>query len=151
MATNRKLLSICLVFFLASPVFAGSDASEKIRFDGVYRARLGGGRQSLYIRFYPENYATVMSYVGSPEDVSHLIDREFSELPQGKYQIENGRVNFTTKAARGEIEYSGEIFDGYISMHIQSRITDFENDLRFDFRPVTFLIDRKAFERLAHP
>jgi hypothetical protein len=131
-------------------LLAGENDTPKLRFDGVYQAHPGGGSQSLYIRFYPDNYATVMSYAKSPEEVSHLIDRGFSELPQGSYQTTNGIVSFTTKAARGEIDYSGKIYEGYIAMHIHSRITDFSADERFDFRPVTFKIDRKAFEQLDH-
>lgn len=129
-------------------------APTKLRFDGVYQTHPDGGSQSLYIRFYPDNYATVMSYAKSPEEVAHLIDRKFSELPQGSYQITNGIVSFTTKtakAARGEIDFSGKIYESYISMHIHSYITGFSADERFDFRPVTFKIDTKAFERLPQP
>lgn len=153
----KAFTSICIavgcIVFWGCTTYKQSEA-PKLRFDGVYQAHPGGGPQSLYIRFYPDNYATVMSYAKSPEEVSHLIDRRFSELPQGSCKITNGTVSFTTKAARaarGEIDFSGKIYESYISMHIHSHITDFSADERFDFRPVTFNIDTKAFEQLEHP
>ena len=128
-----------------------ADTRDAVRFDGVYQAHPGGGSQSLYIRFYPDNYVVVMSFARSPSEVAHLINREFAELPQGRYTVENGNVAFTTKAARGEIDYSGKVGVGSLAMHIHSRITGFSADERFDFVPVEFQIDRKAFERLSHP
>ena len=106
---------------------------DTLRFDGVYQVFFGGGSQSIYLRFYPDQYVVAMSYAGSPEEVSKFISRRYSHLPQGKYRLVGSKLAFTTKAERGENDYAGVINGENIACHIHSRITDAEGDLQFVF------------------
>jgi hypothetical protein len=137
---NRALLPfLALVASLSTHLaLAEQPPTVPLRFDGVYQAHLGGGSQSLYLRFYPDNYVVAMSYAGPPEDVAEFINRSHFTLPQGKYQLAGSRVTFTTKAARGEIDYAGTIESSGITFHIHSRITDFASDEHFVFHKELF-------------
>jgi hypothetical protein len=98
----------------------------------------------LYLRFYPDNYVVAMSYAGSPEEVTEFIGRDYTVLPQGKYRLSGYTVTFTTKAARGEIDYTGTIDGENITFRIHSRITDFSGEQRFEFHKVAFPESAKA-------
>jgi hypothetical protein len=139
-------IALCFLVTLANAEDVASAGG--LRFDGVYQAHPGGGRQSLYIRFYPDGHVVVMSFARDPDEVAHYIGREIEELPQGSFAVKSGTISFTTKAARGEIDYSGILEDGSIQFHMHSRINGFSGDERFQFVPVKFEIDREAFERM---
>ena len=111
---------------------------DALHFDGVYQVFFGGGSQSLYLRFYRDEYVVAMSYAGSPEEVAKFVSRKYYELPQGKYVLSGSKIAFNTKAERGENDYVGTISGGHIACHLHSRITDFSGNLEFVFWEVTF-------------
>jgi hypothetical protein len=154
---NRAFLPlfVALVASLSTHLaLAEQPTAFALRFDEVYQAHPGGGSQSLYLRFYPDNYVVAMSYAGPPEDVTEFINRSHFTLPQGKYKLAGSKVTFTTKAARGEIDYAGTIENGGITFHIHSRITDFASDEHFVFHKEPFpesVIPPKTANQLPDP
>jgi hypothetical protein len=137
---NRAFLLFAafLALLTTDVAFAHQQIGFMLHFDGVYQAKPGGVSQSLYLRFYPDNYVVAMSYAGPPEDVTEFIDRSHFTLPQGKYQFTGLKMTFTTKTDRGEIDYVGTMEDRGITFHIHSRITGFTSDEHFDFHEESF-------------
>ena len=141
---NARLLKFLLLGLAAIAVGtaasrAASDAEASyIRYDGLYRAHPGGGAQTLFLRFYPDGFVIVRSFMGSPKAAAEIMNKSHEALPNAHYVVTGDNFLFTTHSARGDIEYTGKRVGDLLVIHIHSKITEFVADEPFGFVKVTF-------------
>jgi len=108
------------------------------RCDGLYVAQWADQGSYSYLRFYPDGWVTQVSSTGTPEQVARWIDRDRTDLSQGRSVLVDGEILFSLVSPTGRVDYFGHVPAGAASLdlHSHSLINQHEGAALHDFVPI---------------
>lgn len=87
------------------------------RVDGLYVCP--HGNYSSYLRFTDSGNVSEVGSTGSPAQVASWLGPGKSDVSQGTYLAEGGRLRFTTSSPSGQVSYHGQISGDAAELRLQ--------------------------------
>jgi hypothetical protein len=109
--------------------------APRLQFDGVYQTEKVEDHWH-YLRFYDDGTVITVSSTGDPAVIAGWFKKENVEsksLPHGRYEIEGGRLAFSSTSAHGRVDYEGVFQGDTLTLNVYSHINDHRGTRRYSF------------------